>query len=487
MNSVERWIETLPFPLKWLIFIMKNIDNFLSKHGSFQSFLLFFLYNYDYILVIIFALIIMVIWYDMKYRGTLKVYDYIFQALEGIRENKIRAFFSIFGLSIGIASVIGILGIGQTSRGITYYERENNQDVSYVFSLLSPREISKRGGSREEIEKVHFHSLIKLDNQDIINIREKCNYIKKVNCYIDLEREKIEFNNKISEAYFSGFFEIPDSNNFLIAGRFFTLDEIENSRKVCLITEDLKEELFGNIDPVDKYIKMRDTLFSVKGVINKLHDKWRVYIPYSLLKDEISEKGFDFITIQTTTGCDPSSVMKEISDIIRKRHNLKFFALEMSENLDVRKSFQEKLQEKVSLTPIQAIMGVIASISLIIGGLGIMNIMLVSVTQRTREIGVRRAMGASKSDILSQFLLESIFLSIIGGFIGLILGILGTIGIVNILNKFGYPVIFMLNYFSIRNNLLLAMLFSMAVGVLFGEYPARKASQMDPIDCLRHS
>jgi len=232
---------------------------------------------------------------------------------------------------------------------------------------------------------------------------------------------------------------------------------------------------------------MRDTLFSVKGVINKLHDKWRVYIPYSLLKDEISEKGFDFITIQTTTGCDPSSVMKEISDIIRKRHNLKFFALEMSENLDVRKSFQEKLQEKVSLTPIQAIMGVIASISLIIGGLGIMNIMLVSVTQRTREIGVRRAMGASKSDILSQFLLESIFLSIIGGFIGLILGILGTIGIVNILNKFGYPVIFMLNYFSIRNNLLLAMLFSMAVGVLFGEYPARKASQMDPIDCLRHS
>jgi putative ABC transport system permease protein len=132
-------------------------------------------------------------------------------------------------------------------------------------------------------------------------------------------------------------------------------------------------------------------------------------------------------------------------------------------------------------------MGVIAFISLIIGGIGIMNIMLVSVTQRTREIGVRLAMGARKSDILSQFLLESVFLSIIGGIIGIILGIFGTMAIVKILNSFGFPLIFKLSYFSIRNNLLLSLLFSMAVGVLFGEYPARKAAAMDPIDCLRHS
>jgi putative ABC transport system permease protein len=480
MSAYDRWLENLPYPLKILIFIMSSIDKFFSKNNLLQNFLFFFLYHYDYILLVIVIAAISIIIYDIKYRGSLRIDDYLLEAIEGIKENKIRSFFSIFGLSIGIASVIGILSLGQSTGGLTYYENSNNKDISYIFSLYSGT-----------TGTAHFLKGVSFTAGDLIDIKNKCPSVEKLVPFINRGKVKITFNHEIAEASLigtSGEYELPHS---LISGRFFTTEDMENRNRVCLITSDrLKEELFEDMDPLDKYININGNKFRVIGVISDLDYKWSVFIPFSLI---INDSGENVIfIIKTYRGINPSETREEISHVIKTKYNRRPFTLAQKMTFfgaasNSIETFEKELQSSVSLTPIRAIMGVIAFISLIIGGIGIMNIMLVSVTQRTREIGVRLAMGARKSDILSQFLLESVFLSIIGGIIGIILGIFGTMAIVKILNSFGFPLIFKLSYFSIRNNLLLSLLFSMAVGVLFGEYPARKAAAMDPIDCLRHS
>lgn len=480
MLESERWFENLPYPLKILVSILSFIGNLLDGNNFFQNCLIFFLYHYEAIIFVVITVTLSFIIYDIRYRGSLKIYDYLFEAIEGIKENKIRSFFSIFGLSLGIATAIGILSLGQATGGLVDEKHVSDREMSHIFSLYS----GTTGAA-------HFLEGARFTTGDLIDIKSKCSTVEKIVPFIDRGKIKITFNHNIAEASVigtSGEYELPHA---LLEGRFFSSEDIENRNRVCLITSDrLKSELFGDNNPVDTYININDTSFRVIGIIDDRDFQWSVFIPFSLVMND-SGKNALFI-IKTYRGVNPSVSRNEISGVIRDRQNRRAFTLERKMTFNGAATgsievFDEKQDGSVSLSHIRAVMGVIAIISLLIGGIGIMNIMLVSVTQRTREIGVRLAMGARKSDILSQFLLEAVFLSIIGGIIGIILGIFGTMAIVKILNKFGFPLIFKPGYFSIRNNLLLSLLFSMAVGILFGEYPARKAANMDPIDCLRHS
>jgi len=480
MSDYDRWFEHLPYPVKVLLVILSYTGKILNGNNTIESFLVFFLYHYETIILVVITVAIGGIVYDVKYRGTLKIYDYLFEAIEGIKENKIRSFFSIFGLSLGIASAIGILSLGQATGGLIDEKRTSRKDISYIFSLYS----SDRGAG-------HFLAGVCLTAGDLIDIKNRCSSVEKIVPYIGRGKVSITFNHQIAEATLigtSGEYELTRSP---VAGRFFTYEDLENKNRVCVITSDrLKTELFGDNDPLDKYIYINDTGYRVIGIVDDPDFKWSVFIPFSLVLNESGKEAI-FI-IKTYRGVNSSLARDEISRVITNKYNRRPFTLEKKMTFygaatQSIETSEEKPLTSVSLGQIRAIMGVIAIISLIIGGIGIMNIMLVSVTQRTREIGVRLAMGARKSDILSQFLLEAVFLSIIGGIAGIILGIFGTMALVKILNNFGFPLIFKPGYFSIRNNLLLSLLFSMAVGVLFGEYPARKAANMNPIDCLRHS
>lgn len=453
--------------------ILKFTGNILSSHTGW----LFLLYNYHYILIIIIIAFGAILSYDMKYRGTLKIHDYFSESFASIMENKGRSLFSIFGLSIGIASLTGILGIGQSSGGLTYYETEiaGKEKTSYIFSLMPEKKQAS----------LHFRNPLALNMEDIVSLKEDCFEIMRIVPYIEAGRVEVKTSEKKAEASITG---TTWDHKFMLPlewGRIFTPEEVRNCERLCLITgDDFKKELFGNIDPKDKYIKIKDRSFRIIGVIDPLELQWHIIIPLSILIKEEKIMGFDRLIIETYPGTNSHRFRNKISKSIQKNHNLKTFILEQKREFIPGKTWEEEKKEEISLTPIQVIMGVIAFISLLIGGIGIMNVMLISVSQRTREIGVRRALGAKQSDILSQFLLESIFLSIIGGILGLILGVLGTSAMVYVFNKYGLNVIFS---FNLKNNLLLSLLFSMCVGVLFGEYPARKASQLDPIDCLRHS
>jgi len=227
MSDYDRWFEHLPYPVKVLLVILSYTGKILNGNNTIESFLVFFLYHYETIILVVITVAIGGIVYDVKYRGTLKIYDYLFEAIEGIKENKIRSFFSIFGLSLGIASAIGILSLGQATGGLIDEKRTSRKDISYIFSLYS----SDRGAG-------HFLAGVCLTAGDLIDIKNRCSSVEKIVPYIGRGKVSITFNHQIAEATLigtSGEYELTRSP---VAGRFFTYEDLENKNRVCVITSD---------------------------------------------------------------------------------------------------------------------------------------------------------------------------------------------------------------------------------------------------------
>ncbi len=265
-------------------------------------------------------------------------------------------------------------------------------------------------------------------------------------------------------------------------GAMFTDQDVRGTTKVCIIGKTIVTQLFPGENPVGKTLRIRDIPFKVLGVLSPkglsvmgTDQDDVVIIPYTSEMKRVSKRtNLGSINVQSASPDFSDSVQKSIADLLRQRHRL---GQGRDDDFTIRGQ-QEIADAATATTRIMTVLlGAIASVSLIVGGIGIMNIMLVSVTERTREIGIRMAVGAHGRDILLQFLIEAITLSSLGGVIGIAMGI----GSAKLLSAIaGWPTLVSVS------SVVLAFLFSAAVGVFFGYYPAQKASRLDPIDALRY-
>jgi putative ABC transport system permease protein len=269
----------------------------------------------------------------------------------------------------------------------------------------------------------------------------------------------------------------------IVSGDIFTEEDVKAARKVCVIGETIKTELFAGEDPVGRQIRIDKVPFTIigllkeegKGTMGQDQDDMLI-APYTTIQNRLygRRRGYNMIMASAISEDHIVDAEIEVTELLRETHRI----IEGEED-DFEVTTQIELQEITgNITGVLTlILGAIASISLIVGGIGIMNIMLVSVTERTREIGTRLAIGARESDILTQFLIEAIVLSLAGGLIGIALGIAGN-QIIYKLTDFYIP--------TALNSILIGFGFSVLVGVIFGYFPARKAARLNPIDALRY-
>jgi putative ABC transport system permease protein len=259
----------------------------------------------------------------------------------------------------------------------------------------------------------------------------------------------------------------------------FTEADVRSGTKVCVIGKTVAAQLFPDMDPIGQNIRVRNIPFKIVGVLSAKGFNYFgsdqddvMIIPYtSFLKRLARRPNLNSILVQATSPDVMARVQQDITDLLQQRRN--------GRDPDFTVRNQQELAEAATATTktMTVLLGAIAGVSLIVGGIGIMNIMLVSVTERTREIGIRLAVGAHGRDVLTQFLVEAIILSVMGGILGVLLGI-GASQLVSHLNK--WPVLIS------TNAIIGAVTFSAAIGVFFGFYPARKAAQLDPIEALRY-
>lgn len=392
-------------------------------------------------------------------------------ALDSIRSNKLRSLLTMLGIIIGISSVITIVSLGQGGQST----------ITGEFEKIGSTSVS----IRVDAQKANKSDYITMD--DINQIRDKISSVKYITP--TLQKQGVVTSNKQSKrAYITGGNEELQyvRNLEIIYGRFFNQREYIEGKSVIVVDEVAARKLFGYEDVVGKTIKVgaksspKQAL--IIGVAKSEMDMFggddesipaTVMAPVTLIQELYpSDNLIDSLLISATSKELSETAGNSALSILESRHNNKGRDIYKAEAL------MKQLEEINKVIGIfTAFIGAVAAISLVVGGIGVMNIMLVSVTERTREIGIRKAIGATTGTILLQFLTESVIISVVGGIIGMLLGVIGAniIGsFANIVPKVSWVVVFS------------TILFSSAVGIFFGIYPARKAAQMDPIDALRY-
>jgi putative ABC transport system permease protein len=271
----------------------------------------------------------------------------------------------------------------------------------------------------------------------------------------------------------------------LSSGRTFTDDDVRSATKVCLLGQTVVNNLFGTIDPIGQIIRIKNIPFTIIGILDSKGQSPQgqdqddtIYIPVTTAQKKLFGTSFPgmirIMMVKAKSSEDLAAAEKQITELLRQRHHI---AAKQDNDFSVRNLTQIMQTAEQSTNVMTLLLGAIASVSLIVGGIGIMNIMLVSVTERTREIGIRMAVGARTWDIRLQFLVEALTLSLIGGIVGIIAGVSGALILSSLA---GWPTIVSLL------SILMAFSFSGLVGIFFGFYPAYKASLLDPIDALRY-
>ncbi len=395
-------------------------------------------------------------------------------AVSALLGNKIRSALTVLGITIGIAAVICVVAIGKA--GQQQVEQQlNNLGDNFVWI--------EAGGRAVNGVRTGTHGTKTLTVSDAVAIRNQLPLIKSVSPNVDASTQVIYGNQNWFTSYRGVSPEFFDIKRWFVdQGAFFTQDDVDRAANVCVIGRTLRDQLFASDDPIGKVIRVKDLPCKVvatlqpKGLSVSGQDQDDTLIlPYTTAQKKL--KGItwlDDILCSATSQEVVKLAGQQAAALLRDRHHLR---PEEDDDFNIRNPediIQAQLAAKRTLT---ALLLVIASISLVVGGIGIMNVMLVTVTERTREIGVRLAVGATRWAIQLQFLGESVMLSLLGGGAGVVLGIVGTVFVGRIL---GWPVQLT------SESVLAAALFSIAVGVCFGFYPARRASRLDPIVALRY-
>ncbi|HOP30822.1 MAG TPA: ABC transporter permease [Spirochaetota bacterium] len=385
-------------------------------------------------------------------------------ALRALTKNKLRSSLTSIGIIIGISSVIVMVGMGESAK-----IEVRGKVFTYGANALS----------------VSTSRLRKYMNQgDLVELKNTFYQIELISPYLKDKNVIIRYRNmKMTtdiEGVGSSYFEIKGKK--CKTGRLFQEEDIFGTSKVAVIGSKVQQELFKRKDPIGEQILVGDVPLTIIGVLEYSGESFGgrdfdsiVLMPYTTFNTRLlNRRVFEEIYIKAI---DENSV-HEVGDNVRKYLRAKFNILDgQPDNIKVYTS-DDKLKMANDISNALAILlAGIASISLFVGGVGIMNIMLVSVTERTREIGIRMAIGAKKKDIMLQFLIESVSLSMVGGIIGILLG-LGVYGIIVYFVK--WPFIFT------PSAVFLAVFFATAVGIFFGYYPAKKASELKPIEALKY-
>ena len=396
-------------------------------------------------------------------------------ALRALANNKLRAFLTMLGIIIGVASVIAMLAIGQGSK------KSIQQQISEMGSnmiMIHPG-AEMRGGVRQDPSAMQT---LKLENYE--KLSEECTNLSGISPNVSSSGQLVAGANNYPSSVSGVSMDYLTIRQLTVEqGEMFTENDIRTSAKVCVIGKTIVDNLFPDgSDPIGKVIRCNQIPFRVIGVLKSkgynsmgMDQDDVVLAPYStVMKRLLAQTYLSGIFASALTEEMTEEAVDEITTILRREHKLK-----ETDDDDFTIRTQQELSSMLNTTTdlMTTLLACIAGISLVVGGIGIMNIMYVSVTERTREIGLRMSVGARGVDILSQFLIEAILISITGGLIGVIIGCGASFMIKTIAH---WPV------FIQPWSVLLSFLVCTVTGVFFGWYPAKKAADLDPIDALRY-
>ena len=396
-------------------------------------------------------------------------------ALRALNNNKLRAFLTMLGIIIGVASVIAMLAIGQGSK------KSIQQQISEMGSnmiMIHPG-AEMRGGVRQDPSAMQT---LKLENYE--KLSEECTYLSGISPNVSSSGQLVAGANNYPSSVSGVSMDYLTIRQLTVEqGEMFTENDIRTAAKVCVIGKTIVDNLFPDgSDPIGKVIRCNQIPFRVIGVLKSkgynsmgMDQDDVVLAPYStVMKRLLAQTYLSGIFASALTEDMTDEAVDEITTILRREHKLK-----ETDDDDFTIRTQQELSSMLNTTTdlMTTLLACIAGISLVVGGIGIMNIMYVSVTERTREIGLRMSVGARGVDILSQFLIEAILISITGGLIGVIIGCGASFMIKTIAH---WPV------FIQPWSVLLSFLVCTVTGVFFGWYPAKKAADLDPIDALRY-
>jgi len=405
-------------------------------------------------------------------------------SIKALKANKARSFLTMLGIIIGVASVIIIMSVGAGAQSLILGQIEG---LGTNLVSITPGKSDDQGPPTSVFGII----VTSLSLDDLRSIEKSSNdlEIEAVTAYVN-GVGTVSFKNNFYDTNLEGvtqaYLEVEGGE--LSSGRFFSEEENDSLSRVAILGYAVKQELFGDSDPVGQKIKIKKQIFDVIGVLEERgqvafrdYDN-KVLLPLKTMQKNIAGINYlNDISIRVSESADIDDVIFNIENIVRDNHGIKdqsgdsddFSVRSLTELLDLVKNITNALKYFLAL---------MASLSLVVGGIGIMNIMLISVNERTREIGLRKALGATNKNITNQFLLEAIFLTLIGGIIGVISGVFFSWIISIIMKTLNYDWSFKVGLFSI----ILAVTISALIGLVFGIYPAKKASKLEPVEALSY-
>ncbi len=411
----------------------------------------------------------------MNYTNLFKI------ALRAIGANKMRSFLTALGIIIGVASVITMLAIGQGSKRSI---QANIAEMGSNMIMIHPGQ-DMRGGVRQDASSMETLKL-----SDYETLKNECSYIKGISPVVSSSGQFIYGNNNTQSTIYGVNREYLDIRQLSVSdGECFTDQDIKANAKVCILGQTVVDYLFPNGgDPIGKVIRFNSTPFRVVGVLKKkgynsmgMDQDNLVLAPYTtVMKRILAQTYLSEIQASAITEGVTDQAVDEMTSILRRTHKLKDSTdTQQADDDDFNIRSQEELSTMMNSTTnmLTILLGCVAGISLVVGGIGIMNIMYVSVTERTREIGLRMSVGARGVDILNQFLIEAIIMSVTGGLIGILIGI-GSSYVVRFIA--GWPI------YIEPWTILMSFAVCTFTGVFFGWYPAKKAAMLDPIEAIRY-
>jgi putative ABC transport system permease protein len=398
------------------------------------------------------------------FRGTLRV----------LARNKLRTGLSMLGITIGIGAVICAVAIG---------EGGSNQIRDQLTNLGDNLVWIEAGGRNVNGVRTGTRGTSSLNLGDAEAIRTTIPLIKSVSPQVDNPTQVVYGNQNWYTTYRGVSPEFLSIRRWpLASGTPFTQQDVDSLANVCLLGQTVVDRLFGSEDPIDKTIRVKNLPFKVVGVLAPKGQSAYgadqddvLLMPYSTAQHKV--KGIDWVDDIMCSAISADAVrpaQDQITRLLRQRHRLR---PDQPDDFNIRSPEDVLQAEEETSRTFTLMLASIASVSLLVGGIGIMNIMLVSVTERTREIGVRMAVGATERDVQVQFLSEAVLISLLGGMLGLLVGFVGVLGFSSMLNwpmRVSPPAI------------TIAVLFSLTTGVFFGYYPAQKAARLEPIEALRY-
>lgn len=405
----------------------------------------------------------------------MKILNLIKIAISAIRRNKLRSFLTMLGIVIGVGSVITMLAIGQGSN-----ESIKSSIASMGTNLINVRPVSpNRGGVQQDRSSSQT-----LKEKDVAYLSKNCTMVTAISPEMNTSGQVVSGSNNWPTTIKGGNEEYIVIKKYEISsGRFYTAKEIKTAAKVCVLGQTIVDNVFPDgADPIGQTVRFDKIPFKVIGVFKEKGDNTFgddqddvMLAPYSTIMKRITRETYLRAIVFSAKSEDKiTETSAEIEELLRISHRLKD-----AEDDDFEIRTQEELISNFgSISELLVVLlGSISAISLLVGGIGIMNIMYVSVTERTREIGLRLAIGGKGKDILWQFLIEAMLLSVFGGIIGVILGYLASFIVEHVMN---WPILIT------ESSVVLSFMVCTFIGVFFGWYPARKASALDPIVALRH-